>query len=126
MNKISITIDVSQVTKEKIIPRAFTNKEGHEIVAKDYRLDIIPLREEKIVKSGADWEMVKVAFVAEAPNDKEKADKTKTKIIGSAIEFRKKSQESTLSAQEKAEIQASKEAYGIKEDDEIDVASIPF
>jgi hypothetical protein len=126
MNKISITIDTTKVTKEKIITRVYNDGQGHEVIAKDYKLDIVPLREEKVVWSGADSEMVKVGFVAEAPTDEEKKAKTKTKIIGSAIEFRKKSQESTLTAQEKAEIQASKEAYGIKEDDEIDVASIPF
>jgi hypothetical protein len=108
MNKISITIDVSQVTKEKIIPRAFTNKEGHEVVAKDYKLDIIPLREEKVLWEGEDTIMVKCGFVAEAPNEEEKRAQTKTKIIGSAIEFRKKSQESTLTEEDKNTLAAIK------------------
>jgi hypothetical protein len=126
MNKISITIDTTKVTKEKIITRVYNDGQGHEVIAKDYKLDIVPLREEKVVWRGADSEMVKVGFVAEAPTDEEKKAKTKTKIIGSAIEFRKKSQVSTLTAQEKAEIQASKEAYGIKEDEDINPADIPF
>lgn len=125
MNKISITIDVSQVTKEKIIPRAFQNNQGHEVIAKDYKLDIIPLKEEKIIKEGDTWQMIKVGFVAESPTKEEKEAKTKTKIIGSAIEFRTKEARSTITPADIKTINDAKAAYGM-ESDEIISEDIPF
>lgn len=86
--KLSITIDVSKINKNKITERKFTNSQGEEITVKEYRMDILPLKEEKTIKTGDGWEMVKSHFVVESPSKEEKDQKIKTPFLGDGIEFR--------------------------------------
>lgn len=88
--KINITIDVSKMDKTRIEPRTYTNKDGVEVTQKNYRMELVPLREPKLLKAGSGWEMVKTHFVVEAPTAEEREGKVKTTIIGDGIIFKGK------------------------------------
>jgi len=90
MKKISLTIDVNKIRKERIAERSYTTNQGEKVVLKEMKLDVIPLKEEKIIKSGDTWDMVKVGFVAETQTKEEQEKKEKSNIIGDAIQFRDK------------------------------------
>ena len=88
MQKISITIDLSKINKDKIVTRTYTNKDGQEVTVKDYKMDVIEGKEAKVIKTGATWELVKTHFVAESPTKEEREAKTKTPILGDGVQFR--------------------------------------
>lgn len=86
-NKISITIDVSRIKKSRITDRTFDKKDGTTVNKKEYKLDIVPLAEPKLIKEGDGWKMMKTHFVCESATKEERAAKTKTEIIGDGITF---------------------------------------
>lgn len=88
MEKISITLDVSKIDKSKIIERRFTNNQGHEVIVKELKLDIIPLRETKLIREGDNWNMYKTHFVAIPQTKEERENKVKSLIIGNGIMFK--------------------------------------
>ena len=90
MNKITITVNTHLIDKKKLIERDYTNKEGKEVLVKELKLDIIPLKEKKIIKMGDTWEMWKVGFVKQSSTKEEKENKTELPIIGDAIRFENK------------------------------------
>ncbi len=113
--KISLTIDVSKISKSKIIERKYKDKDGNEVTAKEYNIDIVPLKEVKVLKSGNGWDMVKTHFAAEAQSKEERAAKAKTVYVGEGITFKKEFQ------------QPSAVPAGIDyPTEEISVDSIPF
>ena len=77
MEKINVTINVAKISKDKIVERKYTNKEGVEVVTKDYKIDIVPTREIKVVAQGDTWIMKKTHFVAESQTKEERANKVK-------------------------------------------------
>lgn len=92
MNKISITIDVNKIDKTRLQTRIIKTKENTGYSAKEMKLEVIPLKERKVLASSMEdsskpWELVKVGFVVEAPTKEEKANKTKTNIVGDATMF---------------------------------------
>src|SRR3990167_10579178 len=87
MNKISLNIDVLKITKSKLVDRSYTNKDGVEVKSRDLKVDVIPLKEKKLIKEGEGWKLLKVAFVAEQQTKEEKANKTPSVIIGDATQF---------------------------------------
>lgn len=90
MEKIIITIDVSRIDRNQIKERRYTDKQGHEVIAKELKLEVIPLRESKVVKEGENWKAVKTHFVAEAQTKEQREKNEKSKIIGNGIVFKKK------------------------------------
>lgn len=88
--KISLTIDVSKIDKTKIKERNFINKGGVEVTAKDYKIDVIPLKEPKVIKEGDTWRMVKTHFVAEPQTKEERDNGQPSNIIGDGIVFEDK------------------------------------
>lgn len=87
MEKISITIDLTKIDKSRIIERSYTNASGETVTAKEYKMDVVPLKDPKVIKEGPTWAMVKKYFVANAPTKEEREAKTKTGIIGEGIVF---------------------------------------
>lgn len=114
MERITITLDVTKISKNKIIPRTYKLKDGTEVTSKDLKLDIVPLKEEKLIKTGekdgTGWQLWKTHFVAEQQSKEEKEGNIKSKIIGEGTVFRK--------------VEAEKSEP--EESDEIDADSIPF
>lgn len=88
--KISLTIDVSKIDKTKIKERNFINKGGVEVTSKDYKIDVIPLKEPKVIKEGDTWRMVKTHFVAEPQTKEERDNGQPSNIIGDGIVFEDK------------------------------------
>ena len=87
MNKISINIDLGKIDKNRIINRTYKNKEGEEVTVKEYKMDIVPLKEKKVIKEGGGWTLVKSHFVADSPTKEERENKTKTNFLGEGIMF---------------------------------------
>jgi hypothetical protein len=87
MKKLTATVRVTGIDKAKIVERKFKNKEGKEEVVREFKLDLIPLKERKAIVSGEGWVMFKVGFVTMSPTKEEKQAKTKLPIIGDVIEF---------------------------------------
>lgn len=88
--KISITIDLTKIDKTKIVNREFTNKAGEKITAKDLKLDIVPLKEPKILKEGDTWQLVKTHFVSMSQTKQERESNTKSTIIGDGVQLQDK------------------------------------
>jgi len=88
--RISITLDVSKIDKTKITERKFKDKQGVEQTIKELKLDIVPLKEEKILKDGETWTLVKTHFVSMQQSKEDRAKGTKSVIIGDGIEIRDK------------------------------------
>lgn len=84
---IQITIDVSKINKSKIVDRKYTNREGKEVVVKEYKTELVALKEPKKITSGDGWVLNKTHFLAEAQTKEEKASKTKSVFIGEGFQF---------------------------------------
>ena len=108
MDKISLTIDVSKIDKTKIVDREFTTKDGQVIKSKDLKLDVVPVKEPKLIKEGDTWEMWKTHFVAMEQTKEERENKVKSVILGDGIMFKSKVDEQN------------------QEEASEDVSSIPF
>jgi hypothetical protein len=87
---LKITLDVSKINKSKIIDRKYTNRTGQEITAKEYKIDVIPCKEIKVVASGDTWVMKKTHFVVEAQTKEENTQNVATNYVGEGFEFEKK------------------------------------
>lgn len=111
MDKVNITLDVSKISKSKIFDRTYTNKEGQTITVKDYKMELVPLKESKVVTEGDTWVMKKTHFVVEGQSKEEKANKVKSKYIGEGFIFESK---------EKSE------SNEVEQSDDIDSEDIPF
>jgi hypothetical protein len=86
-NKLTATIRVSGIDKTKFVERSYKDKEGNQVSVKEFKLDLVPLKERKAIVSGEGWVMFKVGFVTMSPTKEEKQAKTKLPIIGDVIEF---------------------------------------
>ena len=93
MDKLNLTIDVSKIDKTKIVDREFTTKDGQVIKSKDLKLDVVPVREPKLIKEGPTWQMWKTHFVALEQTKEERENKVKSVIIGDGIMFKSKADE---------------------------------
>lgn len=87
MEKISITIDLKKVDKTRITERTFTNAEGVEETEKNYSLDLIPLKQPKVIKEGPTWKMVKKYFLVQGQTKEERSAKAPSVFMGSGIVF---------------------------------------
>lgn len=96
MDKITITLDTTKITKSKITERKYKNKEGQEVTAKEYKLDIVPLKEKRLLKAGDGWKMMKTHFVAETLTKEERSAGAPTVYVGEGITFDKGNDESGI------------------------------
>lgn len=90
MEKINITLDVSKINKDKIVERKYKNKNGEEIVEKNYKIEVVPTKEKKMVTSGPSWVLMKTHYVVEAQTKEEKANKEKQNYVGNGYQFESK------------------------------------
>jgi hypothetical protein len=74
MSKIHLTLEVNKINKAKIIDRTFTNQAGEEVTVKEYKCEVVPLKEKKFVTKGDNWEMFKTHFVVEKKDNKDEPD----------------------------------------------------
>jgi len=112
IEKISFTMDVTKINKDKITERSY-EKEGQQVIVKDYKFDFVPTKEE-LIKEGDTWNMVKVGFIAESTTKEERDGGYKGSILGNGIVFR-----------DKAVVQENQD-FSQPDGQTIDVDSIPF
>lgn len=86
MEKVIITIDLAKINKDRVNARQY----GEGQVSKDYKLELVPLKESKVIKEGDTWQMVKKYFVTDAATPDERKAKTKMQILGDGIVFENK------------------------------------
>ena len=94
MQKISVTLDLTKIDKSRITERKYTDKNGVEHVAKEYKLDIIPLKSEKFVAEGTWGKMFKTHFVVQAQPKEEREAKADSVFIGDGFRFERPEQNS--------------------------------
>lgn len=85
--KLSIKIDVTKIPKNKILPRSFQTKAGETVTVKELALDIVPLKETKLLKDGNTYQLWKTHLVAVQQTKEERDQKVKSLIIGEATMF---------------------------------------
>ena len=83
--KISLSIDVTKLQKERLRTNEFTTKAGENVKQTLADLVVIPLQETKVVKSADTYDLVKVGFVVEKGKKEEN-----TNIVGDALIFKNK------------------------------------
>lgn len=87
MKKISITVDLTKIDKAKIYENKFTTKDGVEVTQKLYKMDVVPVKEKKVVNRGENWEAIKTHFVSEGQTKQEREAKAETVFLGEGITF---------------------------------------
>jgi len=88
MKKLSLRIDVTKINKAKILPREYQNQAGETVKEMNLNVEIIPVKDEKVVKSTDTYTLVKVGFIAEKSTKKEDGTYENGTIIGDAFEYR--------------------------------------
>lgn len=112
--KITITIEVNKIDKNKITTRTYQNSQGETVTVKELKLDIVPLNDVKLIKDGDTYQLLKTHFVAEQQTKEEREAKIKSKIIGQGVMFKNKY------------IEKKVEEDIMPETEEIDDNDIPF
>lgn len=87
MKKISITVDLLKINKAKIYENKFTTRDGVEVTEKLYKMDVVPVKEKKVVNKGENWEAIKTHFVSEGQTKQERENKADTVFLGEGITF---------------------------------------
>lgn len=88
MKKLTLRIDLTKIDKTKIVDRIYNKQDGTSVIEKNYKFELVPLKEEKIVKSTDSYVLMKVAFLADPSVKNADGTKTNGNIIGDALEFR--------------------------------------
>jgi uncharacterized membrane-anchored protein len=87
MKKITISLDVSKISKDKIVERTYKNKEGEDVKQKVYKFDVIELNQQKVIASGDTWKMLKTHFCVEQQTKEEKEAKVPQIFVGEGLSF---------------------------------------
>lgn len=84
MEKITVTIDLTKIDKSRIQERTYTVN-GSEYTAKEYKVDVVSLKEPKTIKEGDSWRLIKKYFVCDAQTKDERENKVQTNFLGDGI-----------------------------------------
>ena len=87
MSRLSITVDTSKL-QGKSTTRTYKNKDGQEVTVKELKLDIVPVKEEKVVYTADRYTLVKTHFVAVPQTKEERERGEKSLIVGDGITTR--------------------------------------
>lgn len=88
--KINLTLNLSKIDKTKIIDRTYKDKDDNEVTNKEYKVEVIELKQPKFVTEGDTWKMLKTHFVVEAQTKEEKAEKKPANYVGEGFTFESK------------------------------------
>lgn len=88
MKKLTLRIDLTKIDKTTIVDRTYQKQDGTSVTEKNYKFELKPLNEEKVVKSTDKYVLVKVAFLAEPSVKGADGKYINGTIIGDALEFR--------------------------------------
>jgi len=87
MAKISVTIDVKKIDKNKLVERVYTNKEGVEVKELNLRFDLVELDQQINLAEGDTWVLRKTHFAATQLSKDEKAAGEKSVVLGMGASF---------------------------------------
>lgn len=90
MNKINIKINIDKIDRNKIKTRTYKNAAGIDVTVKEYEVELMPIREEKVVHSTPEYDIVKVGFLSERSVKNASRGWDNGTIIGDAVEIRNK------------------------------------
>ena len=90
MNKLNITLNLSKVDKTRIIERMYKDENGNDVIAKDYKVEAIELKQSKLVAEGPTWKLNKTHFVVDAQTKEEKEQKKPSNYVGEGFTFESK------------------------------------
>lgn len=90
MSKLNITLDVTKFNKAKIVDRVYTTRGGEKVTKKEYKVEVVPLKEPKFVTEGATFKLIKTHFVVEAQTKEERAAKAPSVYVGEGFVFESK------------------------------------
>lgn len=114
MSSIKITLDVTKFNKSKIIERKFNKADGTEVTAKEYKVEVVPLKEPKLIKEGDGWRLMKTHFVVEEQTKEQRQSNEPKNYVGDGFSF----EDTTQSSQSTAPVETGAE--------EINDEDIPF
>lgn len=87
MNKINITLNLTKINKSKITDRTYKDKDGNDVTEKNYKIEVIELKNPKFVAQGDTWVMNKTHFVVEAQTKEERNSNVEANYVGEGFEF---------------------------------------
>lgn len=90
MNKITIKLNIDKIDRSKIKSRSYKNKSGIDVTVREYEVEIIPIREEKVVHSTDKYDFVKIGFASDRSVKRPDGKWDDGTILGDAVEIRSK------------------------------------
>jgi single-stranded DNA-binding protein len=129
MSKTTVTIDLTKIDKSRIDTRTYTNREGVEVTVKEYKLDVVPLKQERALKKtdgtligGDTWQLMETHFACESQTKEEREANKETVYIGKGVQF----QDKTPVDNEQPPAQQVPAGEQPPADNTIDESEIPF
>lgn len=95
--KVTINLDVTKLPRERIKARSFTTRSGEEVTAKEIRLEVVPLKDPKLIKSYDNADLMKTHFVCLSQTKQERDDRVDTVYVGEGTQFVQRGQQSAPS-----------------------------
>jgi single-stranded DNA-binding protein len=97
MEKTTLTIDLTKIDKSRIETRTYTNREGVEVTVKDYKIDVVPLKQPRALQkadgtliAGDTWQLMETHFACESQTKEEREANKETVYIGKGVQFQDK------------------------------------
>lgn len=97
MEKTTLTIDLTKIDKSRIETRTYTNREGVEVTVKEYKLDVVPLKQPRALKkgdgtliAGDTWQLMETHFACESQTKQEREANKETVYIGKGVQLQDK------------------------------------
>jgi len=121
-NKTTVTIDLTKIDKSRIEERTYTNREGVEVTVKEYKMDVVEMKQPRALKkgdgtliAGDTWQLMETHFACESQTKEEREASKETVYIGKGVQF-----------QDKNPAQANSEPVSAGVTEAVDESEIPF
>lgn len=87
--KLTVTVDVTKIPREKIVEREAKDKNGNAYIAKEVKFDVIPVKPENVqtIAEGDTWALKKTHFTVISPSKEERQNRVQTPFVGDAVQF---------------------------------------
>ena len=92
MQKQTLVLNVTKINKDKITTRSYTNNEGQEVEVKELKIDLVPLKQTKVIHEKDNRQLVKVGFATEPSVKNEAGEWVNGAILGDIVEWQDKPQ----------------------------------
>lgn len=87
MKKIFVTLDLAKIDKSKITSRSYKKRDGTEVLSREFRIEIIPLKEPVIAFDKGYTKGWKTHFVTDSISKEEMDAGKKATSLGDGIVF---------------------------------------